>query len=61
MLPGKWLHVTEAIKMQKKKKSLSLGRESALGTKLLDTNDSAGPGTGVFLSEGLFVGDAELL
>ena len=49
------------LRCKKKKKSLSLGRESALGTKLLDTNDSAGPGTGVFLSEGLFVGDAELL
>lgn len=61
MLPAKWLHVTEAIKMQKKKKSLSLGRESVLGIKSLDTNDSTKAGTGVFLSEGLFVVDAELL
>ena len=46
---------------KKKKKSLSLGRESVLGTKSLDTNDSTKAGTGVFLSEGLFVVDAELL
>lgn len=48
------------LRCKKKKKSLSLGRESALGTKLLDTNDSTEPGTGGFLSEGLFTGDAGL-
>lgn len=49
------------LRCKKKKKSLSLGRESVLGTKSLDTNDSTKAGTGVFLSEGLFVVDAELL
>ena len=32
-----------------------------MGTKSLDTNDSTKAGTRVFLSEGLFVVDAELL